>query len=146
MVTSEMTLLEARSSSMTRSSCLASMMVFLAGRGAATYLFMVEAYSAGPVLAEEIEKANTRFAEMIAVLFRQGAEETGKFSVPPGVCIRALIGGVNELVALWIRGKRHEQLQELKPALLYLTFSLVSAEEARPYRESTEWLDWKIRG
>jgi AcrR family transcriptional regulator len=99
---------------------------------AASRLWFVESYSAGPEAVEWIEQFGDRLEDLAVAAFDETPERAGM----PRHVVRALIGGVRQVIHTRLRMGREEELVGLTPDLLEWALSYRTPREPlrRPRR------------
>ena len=91
----------------------------LADQPAYARTFLVEILAAGPEAAARREAINDRYVELAIAWHRQlAADMPAPPPEPPREIFEATAGGVNDLVARWIRHGRAGELGELEDVIL----------------------------
>jgi AcrR family transcriptional regulator len=90
----------------------------------AALAFLSGIMEAGPHAAERRSRAIHEFAEMHAVLHRQLRRQHPQLPQVPKAAFLALTAGTNLVVIEHLRRRGPEQLMDLLPILLYLSFSI----------------------
>jgi AcrR family transcriptional regulator len=87
--------------------------------------FLVDVLGAGPAAVELRRKVYEQFVEQYVILARQAARQQPEIGEVPEVYLRALVGGIGELVQQHVLTKDAKTLPELAPVLVQLVTAVI---------------------
>jgi AcrR family transcriptional regulator len=92
--------------------------------------FLVDVLGAGPAAVELRGKVYEQFVEQYVVLARLAARQQPEIGEVPEVYLRALVGGIGELVQQHVLKKDARTLPELAPVLVQLVTAVIQGAGA----------------
>ena len=92
--------------------------------------FLVDVLGAGPAAVQLRVKVYERFVEQYVILARRAAKEDPEIGEVPEVYLRALVGGIGELVQQHLLTKDAKTLPELAPILVQLVTAVIQGAAA----------------
>jgi AcrR family transcriptional regulator len=87
--------------------------------------FLVDVLGAGPAAVELRRRVYEQFVEQYVILARQAARQQPEIGEVPEVYLRALVGGIGELVQQHVLTKGAKTLPELAPVLVQLVTAVI---------------------
>lgn len=87
--------------------------------------FLIDVLGAGPVAVERRRRVYERFVEQYRHLAARTAEQEPELRPVPDLHLRALVGGISELVQQHILARGAANLRELGPVLVELATTLI---------------------
>ena len=87
--------------------------------------FLVDVLGAGPAAVELRRQVYEQFVQQYVILARQAARQQPEIGEVPEVYLRALVGGIGELVQQHVLTKDPKTLPELAPVLVQLVTAVI---------------------
>ena len=92
--------------------------------------FLVDVLGAGPAAVELRGKVYEQFVQQYVILARRAARQEAEIGEVPEVYLRALVGGIGELVQQHVLTKGAKTLPELAPVLVRLVKAVIQGAAA----------------
>jgi AcrR family transcriptional regulator len=109
-----------------------SYLATLAGDPEFARTFLVDILGAGPAAVERRRRVHERFVEQYLILSRRAAREEAELGDVPEIYLRALVGGIAELVQQHLLTGDAEALPELAPVLVQLVTAVIRGAGSDP--------------
>ena len=93
--------------------------------------FLVDILGAGPAAVELRGEVYEQFVQQYVILARRAAKQDAHVDEVPEIYLRALVGGIGELVQQHLLTKDAETLPELAPVLAQLATAVIQGAGAR---------------
>jgi AcrR family transcriptional regulator len=87
--------------------------------------FLVDVLGAGPKAVERRVRVYEQFVQQYVILSRRAAKEEPEIGEVPEIYLRALVGGIGELVQQHLLTREAETLPELAPVLVQLVTAVI---------------------
>lgn len=94
--------------------------------------FLIDVLGAGPVAVERRRRVYERFVDQYRFLAARTAEQEPDLGELPDVYLKALVGGISELVQQHILERGAPSLRELKPVLVQLATAVIDGARGAP--------------
>lgn len=101
----------------------------LAAEPAFARTFLIEVVAAGPRALARRTEVHRRFVALLRDQAERARADHPELPDVPDAVYTAIVGGIDEVVSIWIRDGKGDRLPELEPALAYFQLALLAGPE-----------------